>query len=196
VAQLTGLRGKPVVSVLEGNLTAWATDIDTLEWTREDLLTHHAIVERIFSVADACLPARFGAQVTPELLAERQADLVSALERVAGRAELAVTAVWSTPGEHARTGTAYLRARAAALKQAEQLAHQLERATQDDVVEVQHVLCPSRTVMLRSALLVPGERAATAKQRLPREARDVRILVNGPWPPYTFAAVGGSAREA
>jgi hypothetical protein len=185
-----------VVTVREGELTAWATDIEALEWTREDLLAHHAIVERIFSVANACLPARFGTPVTPKLLAERYADLVSALERVAGRAELAVTAVWSTPGEHAPTGTAYLRARADALKRAQQLAREVERATQADVVEVQHVLCPSRTVMLRSALLVARDRAAAAKLRLPREVRDVRILVNGPWPPYTFAAVGGSAREA
>ena len=34
---------------------------------------------------------------------------------------------------------------------------------------------------------MPRESAVSVKARLIRAERDVRILVNGPWPPYTFA---------
>ncbi len=57
-------------------------------------------------------------------------------------------------------------------------------------MDVRHSLCPSQSVGLSSALLVKRSRAADVQARLVRTQHDVRILVNGPWPPYTFAAVG------
>jgi hypothetical protein len=192
----TGLRGQPLVALRQGELIAWATEMPGADWTRADLLAHHAIVERIFASAEACLPARFGTPVTIDLLQQRYADLVGALERVRGRTELAVTATWLQPTERPLTGRAYLQARAHALKRAEQLAGEIERAIEGEFVEVEHHILPSRVLAVRSALLVPRNRAEIVKQRLPLDARDVRILVNGPWPPYSFAAVGGSAREA
>jgi len=40
------------------------------------------------------------------------------------------------------------------------------------------------------ALLVPRVRAAEVRARLARVEPDVRILLNGPWPPYSFVAIG------
>ena len=132
--------------------------------------------------------------MTPELLRSRYDDLLLALERVTDRAELAVTALWTSPPQRAETGTAYLRARGQKLATAHRVAAELERACGDDLVAAEHHEVPSDTVALSSALLVTRDRAEMAKQRLPREATAVRILVHGPWPPYTFAALG-STRE-
>ena len=44
-------------------------------------------------------------------------------------------------------------------------------------------------VALSSAVLVARASAEDVKNRLIRAEQDVRILVNGPWPPYTFATV-------
>jgi Gas vesicle synthesis protein GvpL/GvpF len=184
-----------LIAVREVDLIAWATDTADEQLTRQDLLAHQAIVERIFGATNACLPARFGTPVTPELLKARHAELVKALDRVAGGVELAVTALWTHEAPPPRTGTAYLRARAQEIETAERLAKQVETACGEHIVQVEHHILPSREIALRSALLVSRDRVMTVTQRLPREMRGVRILVNGPWPPYTFAAVGGP-REA
>jgi hypothetical protein len=69
------------------------------------------------------------------------------------------------------------------------LADQTERVVGSELVDVRHQVCPSVTVALSSALLVPRDRAEQIKARLIRQEQDVRILVNGPWPAYTFASV-------
>jgi hypothetical protein len=38
-------------------------------------------------------------------------------------------------------------------------------------------------------VLVPRASAENVTKRLTRSEQDVRILINGPWPPYTFADV-------
>jgi hypothetical protein len=69
------------------------------------------------------------------------------------------------------------------------LADDLERELADVLLEARRQLCPSASVALSCALLLPVRQAEAARQRIPRSAADVRILVNGPWPPYTFASV-------
>jgi hypothetical protein len=44
-------------------------------------------------------------------------------------------------------------------------------------------------VALSAALLVPRASAENVRKRIARTEQDVRILINGPWPPYTFADV-------
>jgi hypothetical protein len=57
-------------------------------------------------------------------------------------------------------------------------------------VDSRRQICPSKDVAVTLALLVPRGNADSVKRSLPRAASDVRILVNGPWPPYTFATFG------
>lgn len=178
------------MALREGELIAWASAADG-----GDLFAHHAVVERIFATTRACLPARFDTPITPELLHDRYADLFLALERVEGRAELAVTALWTSSPETRTSGTAYLRARAEMLATAKHVAQQLEDACDGDLAAAEHRELPSAAVALSSALLVERDTAAMIKQRLTLEAQDVRILVNGPWPPYTFAALGAAREE-
>jgi Gas vesicle synthesis protein GvpL/GvpF len=206
-----GVREERLVRVDAAGLTAWATaladDVGSLK--REDLLAHHRLVSEIFASADAVLPARFPTWVPDdatliEQLRARREEFVARLEGVRGSCELAVTALWTAPLDEAPAGVEadtpgrrYLLSRRQALASSDQrraradtLADELERAVGPDLVQAGRVVCPSAAVALSLALLVRRPRAADIKLRLVRAQQDVRILVNGPWPPYTFAAAG------
>ena len=210
VGPRSGLRGNPLVRVEASGLTAWATMFDEKpdQLTRHDLLAHHEVVSEIDQAHDACLPARLPTWLATteqlqDLLARRQAELEASLARVHGRVELAVIATWAAPDDLpeepqvATPGTRYLLQRRLAIEgsdrrreRAHQLADELERLSQPELVEMRREVSPSRAVALSAALLVPRASAPAVKARLGTAAQDVRILVNGPWPPYTFAEVG------
>jgi hypothetical protein len=194
--------------VREADLFAYASCLDAPaeHFGRADLLAHHAIISGLAAQTDV-LPARFPTWLADEEsmrgeLGRRRTDLVEALERVRGRVEIALTAIWTSPAEKeappeaATPGRWYLLGRQQAVTgsdrrraRARELADEIERLVGDDLVDVRHLLCPSATVALSSALLVPRARAENIKSCLTRTAHDVRILINGPWPPYTFADV-------
>jgi gas vesicle protein GvpL/GvpF len=205
-----GVRGQPLIVVRHGELSAYAScfDAPAKPFGRADLLDHHDIISGLAAHLDTLLPARFPTWFADEqaLRAEldrRQSDLLGALERVCGRVEIALTAMWTSaqhedvaPPAAATPGRRYLLARQQAFggtdrrrARAQALADQTERLVGSELVEVRHQVCPSVTVALSSALLVPRDNAEKIKARLAREEQDVRILVNGPWPPYTFANV-------
>jgi hypothetical protein len=208
-AVLAGLRSQPLVRIEGAGLAAWATELtETAEsFGRADLLEHHEIISRLAAQLDGVLPARFptwlaDADALRGELTRRQCELVEALDRVRGRVELAVTALWTTAGEEepppeaATPGLQYLLTRQHAFSgsdrrraRAQELLEQIGRLVGTELIDVRHQLCPSATVALSSALLVPRARAEIIKTRLIRPEQDVRILVNGPWPPYTFATV-------
>jgi hypothetical protein len=203
-----GLRAQPLIVVPHAGLCAFASRFDAPpeNFGRADLLAHHDLISGLATQLDV-LPARFPTWLADEdtvrhELQCRQGDLRKALERVRGRVELAVTALWTTasdevpPPEADTPGRKYLLGRRQAFSgsdqrhaRARQLADQTERLIGADLVEVRHQVCPSATVALSSAVLVPRTSAENVKVRLARGERDVRILINGPWPPYTFADV-------
>jgi hypothetical protein len=200
-----------LVVIRQADLAAYATSFEAPAepFGRAELLDHHAIIVGIAGQAASILPARFptwladGETLRRELL-RRQAEFVEALERVRGRAEIAVTAVWTAasaagelaPVEAATPGRTYLLGRQQAFAgddarraRGRALADQIEALVGSDLVEVRHQVCPSGQVAVSSAVLVPRESAEHVRARLTRAEQDVRILVNGPWPPYTFASV-------
>ena len=203
-----GLRGQPLIVVRHAELSAYASRFDAPaeNFGRADLLTHHDIISCLAAQVDV-LPARFPTWLADEKamrreLDRRRGDLVEALERVRGRVELAVTAVWTAPAdelpppEAATPGRKYLLGRQQAFSgsaqrraRAQALAEETERLIGRDLVEIQHQICPSSTVALSSAVLVPRVSAENVKSRLARGEQDVRILINGPWPAYSFAEV-------
>jgi hypothetical protein len=208
---LAGLRGQPLVRVEEQGLAAWATEFRETpdQLTRADLLSHHDLVTCLHEQLDAALPARFPTWVADvegvrHILRSRRAELATSLDRVRGRAELSVTVVWLTDDDPpaapdaATPGRRYLLERRQALagsdrrrERARELADRLERLVgPDDLIEGQRQVCPSKTIAVSIALLVPRVRAAEVKGRLARVEPDVRILVNGPWPPYSFVDIG------
>jgi hypothetical protein len=205
-----GLRGAALVRVADGALVGWASVLlDTGEsFDRRDLLEHHEIISQLHSATDACLPARFPTWLDDEMLGQRREQLVSALERVHGRCEVAITAVWTTSddeparAERLTPGMSFLRARQRYFAgsdrrraRAHELSVDIERSVGASLVDVRSRVCPSDMVGLSMALLLSRATAAEVIARLPRSQPDVRILVNGPWPPYTFAALGGMREE-
>jgi hypothetical protein len=206
-----GLRGHPLVRTDEEGLVAWATAFpDKPEpLTRQDLLAHHELISRLDELHNGSLPARLPTWVSDQdalrhLLAARRDALSANLERVRGRTELAVTALWKTTeleessAEAATSGpgTRYLLQRRQLFSGsdwrralAQQLADTVERVAAPDLLEMQRRVCPSQGVALSAALLVPRPKSLEVKARMRRIDQDVRILVNGPWPPYSFAEV-------
>jgi hypothetical protein len=210
-----GLRGRPLAWSEAGGLGLWSTEwAPDMKLERPDALAHHRLIERICAV-QPCLPVRFGTAfaTTAEAQAsldERAAALRDALTRVAGKSELALTLLWSkNPADFAPRplsvrdadglGRRYMEAR-----RAEQTAREARRARAEAMVErliselaierplVWHETCRSENVAVSLAVLVPTERALERKAEIEQVAArfaDVAPVVNGPWPPYTFARI-------
>jgi hypothetical protein len=190
-----------------GPLSAWATVLaaDAPHFTREDVMEDHRLVNGVFERVSACLPARFPTLVEEEALrrqlAARAEELEGRLEAVRGACELAVTAVWTAREEASAEvradtpGRRYLLRRQAAMAgserrraRASELADALEHLLGSELRLAQRRVCPSADVALSLALLVDRTAASDVRERLSLySAQDVRILVHGPWPPYSFA---------
>jgi hypothetical protein len=114
-----------------------------------------------------------------------------------------------------RPGLAYLRARqaqyersAATRARAERLGGALDVELRPRPLQTQRALCPSRRLALRDVYLL--ERAQvdafgqTFEDARRRHAAEARLLMSGPWPPYSFVSAprptashdsAGAARE-
>ncbi len=203
-----GLRGRPLAwSEASAGLGLWSTDwTPDLKLERPDALEHHRLVERICA-AQPCLPVRFGtafanADAARASLDKRAETLHAALARVSGKSELALTLLWRdkaavTPRPVTGPGRRYMEERRAELG-----AREAKRARAETMVErivtelaierplVWHETCTTANVAVSLAVLVPTERALERKAELGRiasEFGDVITVLNGPWPPYTFA---------
>jgi hypothetical protein len=172
------------------------------------MLAHHDLVAALHEHSTACLPARFPTlfgepDALRTMLVEREVELCAALERVRDCAELAVTALWiarAQPPAISETtpGRRYLLQRQQAFHSADEqratanaIADRIEHVLGAQLVDAQRKICPGPETALSLALLVRGATVATLAAHLGTTGqwRDVRILVNGPWPPYTFATV-------
>lgn len=205
-----GLRGRSLTWSETDGLGLWSTELAAdIKLEQPDAFEHHRLVERICA-AQPCLPVRFGtAFESPDAarasLDSRAVALRAALTRVAGKSELALTLLWREPSAAtvvepaAGPGRNYLEARRAeyaALDERRARAESLvERVITDLAIDrsfVWHETCTTESVAVSLAVLVPTERALERKTDLARIAAqftDVIPVVNGPWPPYTFARI-------
>jgi hypothetical protein len=210
VAEAPAELGAPLEWVAAGRLGVWVTRFpESIELGRDDMLAHHVLVERICD-AGACLPVRLGSWTESDaearaLLDARADALLAALDRVRGRVELAVACLWRAPAERLndeapeRSGRAYLERRRREIsaaeareRRAEELRTLVEQVAGASGADAQHRPCPSESIALSSALLVIGETAGPAADRLrvlAADLPDVDLVVNGPWPPYSFAGI-------
>jgi Gas vesicle synthesis protein GvpL/GvpF len=208
-----GLRGQALEAVQVSDLRAWATRWTAArDLTREDILAAHALVSGLGDVAPVRLPTWLEDEdALRAAVSSHRAQLAEALQRVSGRVEVGVTARWAQRGRvgsaranvdqagAAGSGTRYLLERRRALQaeqarraRAAQLQSELLKRIGDSCVEAEHRACPSPHVALSSAFLVGREaapRVVTDLSRFGQAEEDVRILVHGPWPPYTFARI-------
>jgi hypothetical protein len=203
-----GLRGRPLAWAEAGDLGLWSTEwAPDIKLERPDALEHHRLVERICA-AQPCLPVRFGTAFATSdearaSLDKRSAALHAALTRVAGKSELALTLLWREPPappaiesaagpgrQYMETRRAEFAAREARRARAESLVEQVISELAIDRPLVWHETCTSENVAVSLAVLVPTERAPERKAELEQVAArftDVVPVLNGPWPPYTFA---------
>jgi hypothetical protein len=174
----------PLRLVESGSLAAVCAPAEERELSAEALWRHEELVESLMEERDL-LPVRYGTRVRDEeeaarALAEREAELIEALDRVRGAVELSVRVVGDRPP--ATSGTEFIRGRA----EVAALHERLSQAARDSARR------PARAAgeLLRGAYLV--DRGATDEfvalvERLQAEHPDLRVLCTGPWPPYSFS---------
>lgn len=183
--------------------------------TVEAVLHHETIVEAVRRQGPS-LPVRFGtvfrdATSVEAALSERYETLAADLERLGDKVELSLTALWAsrafgdelTPvlrDDEASlgqgVGARYLFARAAELRRADALKEraravdrELNRLLGGLALDRRVSLLPTPRVAVRTAyLLDPAGVGAfeAAFQATHRSRSEVRLLLTGPWPPYSF----------
>ena len=185
--------------------------------TMEALLHHEAIVESVRRQTPA-LPVRFGtvfhdAPSVASALAQRHDVLIADLERLGDMVELSVTALWTAPASDETTGARraeatpnaqrtegarYLHARAAEFRREEMhrwnarsVAERIDMRLSTHAVEQRLALTPTSRIAVRATyLLHPTHVGAfrVAFDGLRHEQQDLRLLLTGPWPPYSFVS--------
>lgn len=205
-----GMTGEPLRLVECDGLFAAAGEMaETPAVTPDALRGHDRVVQRLATLADAVLPARFGAVASDDAdLCDRilraPGALREALARVAGREQMIVR-VYATDPASAQTATPAPGRREASGTGAQYLA---ERARAQRAAAEVTELAPLRPVFDRFVAAERVERhdapplLASLYHLLPRGAaaeytaavetgasslRGVRVTVSGPWAPYAFA---------
>jgi len=196
-------------TVTAGSVAALASPWETRGVATEaDLLDHHRRIQAIFERAP-CLPARFGSVFADEdalrrKLVDREPILAEQLVRVGHRCELAITCAWRDGGATApvesvpaSSGRAYLergrqraRVEGAREQRAGEIAARLLAELAIESAFVRHRTCPRPGVAVSMSALVTRDEIDEMSSRVVRlgaELSDVTTVVQGPWPPYTFA---------
>jgi hypothetical protein len=183
------------------------------ELTMDAVRHHEAVVEGLLEQR-AALPVRFGtvfhnAASVASAIAEQYEPLAADLQRLGDKVELSLTALWVSPpitekaaleSEETSTtrhaGARYLRARAALMQREEvikdrarAIAEKLNDALGGPTVERRVQLLPTPRIAVRTTYLL--ERAnvgvfRTAFETKRRIESELRLLLTGPWPPYSF----------
>jgi hypothetical protein len=163
------------------------------------VLHHERVVETIMANGTV-LPLRFGTQLEREeqlaaQLAARHDELSRSLERVRGKAELGVRMIPKRPVSDRRavetTGRGYLLARVRAHRRYQQAIREVHAA----LLALSRASCIRQSqkppAVLVAAYLFDSERVAEFRRQADQLARrqpGMKVIVTGPWPPYSFAA--------
>jgi hypothetical protein len=140
--------------------------------------------------------------------------LVADLARLGDKQEFGLSALWTTPArdgaraarvdqtsppaEGRAGGAAYLRSRVEEVRRqdelrvrAQTLAGELNAVLSPPAIEYRQTLAPTPRLALRTAyLLEPGDAEAfkQAFERVRQSRKEIRLLLSGPWPPYSFVS--------
>ena len=198
-----GLDGAALRLVTADGLGAVVSDRDGsgAEASAAQLWAHEAVVEEVMAHRPV-LPMRFGSTLADdaavrELLAERHTALVDALDRVRGAVEVGLRAGWEPEAvDDDGSGTAYLMGRLDRDRRAKALADRIEGPLVGLARASRRRLLPGPGALLRSAYLVDRERLDAFRARvevLDDAIGEAEIICTGPWPPYSFASLGGDS---
>jgi Gas vesicle synthesis protein GvpL/GvpF len=202
-----GHDGASLLSVTGGGVAAVCSRHDRLELAvEEDHLWRHERVAEALMDDRAVLPVRFGTTLADDdalvaMLEERGDEFRAALDRVRGRVEVAVRALWTPPEPPAADvdatagpGHAYLLGRLAVRAAGERLADSLHGELAAHAVDARRRVLETPRLLLSAAYLV--DRGAVVDELLAaadaaaRRHPGVELLCTGPWPPHTFADAG------
>jgi hypothetical protein len=164
--------------------------------SRDDVLVHERVLEAVMERGPV-LPLRFGTRLGSEqdleaALRERCEELLPALDRVRGRVELGLRVLGAGPEPSSRakqSGRDYLLDRLEAQRRAEAVARELHAPLAGLAVasRLRERMQPP-TVLVGSYLVaqdaVDGFRSHA--EALANRHPDLRVVVTGPWPPYSF----------
>jgi hypothetical protein len=194
-----GLGGARLRAVERGGLAAVYSRHRSLrpQPTPELLFAHERVVEAIMACG-TMMPLRFGAELErvdqlEAVLAERHDELLRSLERVRGKAELGIRLIPEDEPLRSRpvepTGRSYLLARV----RADRLHHDAIREVHVALAGLStasRIRQPRTPAILAASYLVDSARVAEFRERADRLAHrqpGIKVLVTGPWPPYSFA---------
>jgi len=210
-----GISGLPVRIAKFEDLSALVSVCrsDAFKVTRKNALAHHEVVRSITRQTTP-LPARFGTLVTVQQLSNyvsthRQA-IKAKLAHVRGGVEMNVRMIGSlavadmsqeSKNENVQgPGTAFLLEKQreilreqAGLAYKKQLSAWLREKLGDLIKEEKISLAPSQTVVLaRADHLIERQNVEEYRTKMARaveERPEIRFMVSGPWPPYSFANI-------
>jgi hypothetical protein len=182
---------------------------DAFQVNRKNALSHHEVVRSITEQTTP-LPARFGTVVTIEQLrnyvSTHHEAIKAKLAHVRGGVEMTVRMIQSVAGatfqnfKNVGPGTAFLLEKRreilrdeAGAAQKGQLSAWLREHLGELIKDEKISITPSETVILARAdhlierINVQEYRAKMAKAI--QERPEIRFMVSGPWPPYSFANI-------
>jgi hypothetical protein len=208
---LTGLEDQPVVALLVEDLAVWVSRLDRPQPSVTAVQAHNRVAEAAITEAVTPVPLRFGQWLEDEAalrraVGERLSDYRAQLAQFAGCLEFGLRLIDPAGAEKARdvhtsartSGREYMQALRESSRLAEQQrqrAEQVRARVQEslrDLVRAERVQ-DERTahavVTLSHLVARPqfDEYRARAR-RLRTVFPELRLLLSGPWPPYSFAA--------
>jgi hypothetical protein len=202
-----GHGGAPLCVVARGGVAAICSRHEHIDLPveAEHLWRHERVAEALMD-DHAVLPVRFGTTVADDdalaaMLDERQAEFRDALERVRGRVEMSVKAVWTPPEPAAEPpdaaaspGRTYLLGRLETRNVAVALADAIHARLAAHAVEARREVLVTPRLLLSAAYLVDRgdvDALLEASDEAARDHPEVELLCIGPWPPHTFAQAAG-----
>lgn len=214
---VTGIRGAMVCVMSFGSIQAVVSKQDErVGVTRENVIAHQAVINRALAQTTP-VPCRFGTAVTAEELEKyidsNKAKLEALFERVRGSVEMNIKVIWdkeeirraatgvSTASgiENLSPGRAFLMARQREIagdetlkRSSEDIARWLKESFSGITRETSIAVRPAEAMVIKAAFLVEHSRIDLYRERvrLLREQRsDLRFMMSGPWPPYSFAEI-------
>jgi hypothetical protein len=211
-----GISAAPVRLLKMENLVVLVSDLDmdAVPVTRENALTHAAVVRSVLDQATP-LPFRFGTLVNEQQLknyiSARKPALESKLEMVRGCVEMSVKIIWDfldddepEPPKEYQDNKQGVGAKFLAEKRREILGDERRSAQAEEIStwlqenlnplarDKQVTMRPGGKLVLSAAHLVERAKIGPFREKLAqlREERPVlHFLLSGPWPPYTFANI-------
>lgn len=164
------------------------------------VLQHERVLEAVMACAPV-LPMRFGTELdsTDRLAAAldgRHRELLAALDRVRGRVELGVRVLPADPPTRSQapsSGRDHLLSLVAAQRREERIAGQIHQPLHDLAADSVIRKRSHSPAVLVAAYLVDAEQVDGFRCRVDEVAAahpDLRVVVTGPWPPYSFTGEG------